>query len=198
MSLQDVFMITSSPAVSVVLWIVIVVTLLYFARSQAHHFMEAAARFLHGIFRVGARAMFRAETRMAERNREVLLAAGAEAKARVIEREFSRIDETVQRDLAGHPGLHRNLSESIARLEEDHQGAVDVPPDPPGWTTAIQAVAELDARSNPMLKDVMEDIHASLQKAHAQAMTAYREASGERHKLLREEEWPLPTMSCKQ
>ena len=40
-----------------------------------------------------------AEGGLAARNREVLLAAGKEAKERVVEREFERIRDTVRKDL---------------------------------------------------------------------------------------------------
>ncbi len=83
---------------------------------------------------------------MAERNREVLLAAGREAKERIVEREFDRVNETVRKDLASFSTLHRALSESINHIESDHQAAVDVPPDPPGWVKAVEAVANIDSR----------------------------------------------------
>jgi hypothetical protein len=82
--------------------------------------------------------------------------------------------------------LHRALSESINRIEEDHQGAVDVPPDPPGWVKAVEAVANIDAREGRLrVGTVLSDIHKSLVKAHQEAMTMYREASAKRHGLLR-------------
>jgi len=115
-----------------------------------------------------------------------LLAAGREAKERIIEREFDRINDTVRKDLANYSSLHRSLSESIGRIEKDHQEAVDVPPDPPGWVKAVKAVAEMDAKEGrSQIGDILSDIHKSLVKAHKEAMAAYLVASGKRHKLLR-------------
>ena len=71
--------------------------------------------------------------------------------------------------------MHRALSESIQRIEENHQNAVDVPPEAPGWVRAVEAVAEIDARKGGT--EVLEDIHKSLVKAHKEAMEAYRAAS---------------------
>ncbi len=127
--------------------------------------------------------MSHAEARLAERNREVLLAAGREAKERVIEREFMRVGETVRKDLANYPHLHRGLSEAIGRIEKDHQDAVEVPPDPPGWVRAVEAVSKLDAKDGG--GDVLADMHKSIVKAHKEAMEAYRAAGAERHELLR-------------
>jgi hypothetical protein len=114
------------------------------------------------------------------------LAAGRESKERIVEREFDRVNETVRKDLANYSALHRSLSESINRIEEDHQQAVDVPPDPPGWVKAVEAVANIDAREGRLrVGTVLSDIHKSLVKAHQEAMTMYREASAKRHSLLR-------------
>ncbi|MBT8080093.1 MAG: hypothetical protein KJO31_16055, partial [Gammaproteobacteria bacterium] len=138
------------------------------------------------MFRVASRSVTKAEQRLAERNTEVLLAAGREAKERVVEREFDRINETVRKDLANYSALHRNLSESINRIEDDHKNAVDVPPEPPGWVKAVEAVAKIDAKEGRVgISDVLGDIHKSLVKAHKEALGAYYEASKERHSLLR-------------
>ncbi|MCH8059902.1 MAG: hypothetical protein IIA11_05515 [Proteobacteria bacterium] len=130
--------------------------------------------------------MSRSEAGLAVRNRDVLLAAGREAKERIIEREFDRINESVRKDLGKYSSLHRSLSESIGRIEKDHDDAIDVPPDPPGWVKAVQAVAELDSKEGRgQVGDILSDIHKSLIKAHKDAMTAYHEASAKRHQLLR-------------
>ncbi len=141
---------------------------------------------MHQSLRFASKSISRAETRLRERNREVLLAAGREAKERIVEREFDRVNETVCKDLANYSALHRSLSESINRIEEDHQQAVDVPPDPPGWVKAVEAVATIDSREGRVrVGAVLSDIHKSLVKAHQEAMVMYREASTKRHALLR-------------
>ena len=178
--------ITPFPVLSALLWIVLVITALYFARPTAHKAIRAAASALHRTFRVASKSVMRAEANLAERNREVLLAAGREAKERIVEREFDRVNETVRKDLASFSTLHRALSESINHIESDHQAAVDVPPDPPGWVKAVEAVANIDSREGRVgIGNVLSDIHKSLVKAHKEAMTAYHAASGKRHSLLR-------------
>ncbi len=177
--------ITPSPVLSALLWIVLIVTALFFARPTAHALIRATGRSLHKIFRTASLAVGKAQTNLAERNREVLLAAGREAKERIVEREFHRINETVCKDLANFSALHRSLSESIRRIEDDHQEAVDVPPDPPGWVKAVEAVAAIDSKDSRVgVGSVLSDIHKSLVKAHKEAMVAYHEASGKRHALL--------------
>ncbi len=178
--------ITPWPVASALLWIILVVSALYLARATAHKAIRAMAAALHQSFRSASRAVSKSERNLAARNRDVLLAAGREAKERIIEREFDRINDTVRKDLSNYSALHRALSESIDRIEKDHQQAVDVPPDPPGWVKAVEAVAKIETReSRGGIGSVLSDIHKSLVKAHKEAMQAYHQASGERHKLLR-------------
>ncbi len=179
--------ITPWPVASALLWIVAIVTVLYLIRATAHTTIEAAALALHKSFRIASKAVARSERNLAARNRDVLLAAGREAKERIIEREFDRINDSVRRDLANFSALHRSLSESIGRIEKDHQEAVDVPPDPPGWVKAVEAVADLDSKEGRVkVGNILSDIHKSLVKAHKEAMRAYQKASSERHRLLRQ------------
>jgi hypothetical protein len=178
--------ITPWPVASALLWIVLIVAALYLIRNTAHKTIQAAAQGLHRSFKIAAKAVAGSEKNLAARNRDVLLAAGREAKERILEREFDRINDTVRKDLANYSGLHRALSESIGRIEKDHQEAVDVPPDPPGWVKAVEAVAEIDSREGRVkVGNILSDIHKSLIKAHKEAMAAYHEASGKRHRLLR-------------
>ena len=179
--------ITPWPIASALLWIVAIVTALYLIRSTAHTTIDAAAKALSRSFRIASKAVGRSERNLAARNRDVLLAAGREAKERIIEREFDRINDSVRRDLANFSALHRNLSESIGRIEKDHQEAVDVPPDPPGWVKAVEAVADLDSREGRVkVGNILGDIHKSLVKAHKEAMQSYHKASAQRHRLLRQ------------
>lgn len=174
---------TPWPAVSAVLLLILLVTALYLARDTAHQAIQIAASAIARGLRVAACSVIYAQERLAARNREVLLAAGREAKERIVEREFARVGDTVRKDLAGYPVLHRRLSEAIQRIEEDQQKAVEVPPEAPGWAEAVKVVADLDARNAGA--DILADIHKSMVKAHDEAMDDYRKASSERHALLR-------------
>jgi len=183
MSMNVLLAITPWPAISIIIWVVVLVAGLYLARHTAHQAIRTASGAISHGLRLAAHSVAHAETRLAERNREVLLGAGREAKERIIEREFARVGETVRKDLANYPHLHRGLSEAIGRIEKDHQDAVEVPPDPPGWVRAVETISKLDAKDGG--GDVLAEIHKSVVKAHKEAMEAYREASHERHELLR-------------
>ena len=175
--------ITPWPIVSAIIWFVLAVIALFFARHTAHQAIRAATSAMARGLRLASHSVANGEKRLAARNRDVLLSAGREAKERIVEREFDRISDSVRKDLTNYPTLHRALSESIKRIEENHQHAVDVPPEAPGWVRAVDAVAKLDSKNGS--SDILADIHKSMQKAHKEAMDAYIEASGERHALLR-------------
>jgi len=183
MTLSNLLTITPWPAVSAAILLLLLMAALYFARGTAHQLLLAAAGALSRGLRVASHAVIRGQERLGARNREVLLAAGREAKERIVEREFARVADTVRKDLAGYPDMHRRLSEAIQRIEEDQEKAAEVPPEAPGWAQAVKVVANLDARNAGA--EILADIHKSMVKAHAEAMDGYRKASAERHALLR-------------
>lgn len=151
MAFSDLLGITPNPVASASIWVVLLITLLYFARSSGHKLVLTFSRTLHDTMRLGSHALANAERALRARNREVLLAAGREAKERIIDREFDRVADAVEKDLGSYPQFQRNLSDVIVRIEEDYQKTMDVPPDPPGWVKAVDAVAKIDARSDNMV-----------------------------------------------
>src|ERR1700722_16971975 len=183
MSMSSLLAFTPWPVFSALILLTLLVTAMYLARGTAHQAIHALFSALSRGFRLASHAVAHGEARLAARNRDVLLAAGREAKERIAEREFVRVGDTVRKDLANYPDMHRRLSEAIIRIEEDQEKAVEVPPEAPGWARAVEVVANLDARNAGV--EILADIHKSMVKAHGEAMNDYRKASGERHALLR-------------
>ena len=183
MSMTSLLAFTPWPPLSALILLILLVTALYLARGTAHQAIHALFSVLGRGFRLASHAVTRGEARLAARNRDVLLAAGREAKERIVEREFVRVGDTVRKDLAGYPDMHRRLSESIIRIEEDQEKAVEVPPEAPGWAKAVETVAKLGNGKDGA--NILSDIHKSMVKAHGEAMEDYRKASAERHALLR-------------
>jgi hypothetical protein len=183
MSMTSLLAFTPWPLFSALILLTLLVTALYLARGTAHQAIHALSSALSRGLRLASHAVTHAEARLAARNRDVLLAAGREAKERIVEREFVRVGDTVRKDLANYPDMHRRLSEAIIRIEEDQEKAVEVPPEAPGWARAVEVVANLDTRNEGV--NILADIHKSMVKAHGEAMDDYRKASGERHALLR-------------
>jgi hypothetical protein len=183
MTFESLLAITPYPGFSALLWVVLGMAVLYLARGSAHHVLQTLCQALHDILALAVQAITATEKKLLQRNHEVLLAAGREAKERTIEREFVRIGDTVHRDLSGYPGLQRALSESITRIEDDHQRAAEVPPEPTAWVKAVEVVAKLD-RQELSVGPLLSDIHKSLVNAQAAALKEYRDASAKRHGLL--------------
>ena len=95
------------PAISLAVWLVLLVTVLYLAREPAHQLLKSTGRAIYRFMRSAARAVAHLEQRALQRNREIVLAQGREATEKFIEREFVRINEIVARDLSHYPALHR-------------------------------------------------------------------------------------------
>lgn len=186
MTASEIFMITSSPLVSGIIWFVLIVAVLFIARHHAHLGIRSLCRVIHNAMRLSAHSVMKAEAKLIQRNREVLLAQGREEAERIVEREFERVDATVRKDLSEYPALHRLLSEEITRIDEDYKESTEVPPTPPAWVKAVEAVAKIPTgKGDPMVGNVLEDIHQSLIKANTKATEEYRRSSHERHQLLK-------------
>ena len=170
--------------VSAAIWLVILVFVAYLARNPAHALLESTGRAIHAACRLFAAALGNLETRLQRRNREVVLALGEENCERAIEREFQRVNAVVTRDLSAYPALHRQISDTIDRIEEDYQAASDVPPLPPAWLEAVDSIAAIPRNGDPTVCNILDNIGATLEKAHRETEKAYRSTTLERHKLL--------------
>jgi len=106
----------------------------------------------------------------------------AEADAKKKKEDEDVIDAE---NLSEYPALHRQLSEEVTLLDEDYQSSIEVPPAPPGWVKAVDAVAKIPAKGDPVVSNILEDIHTSLEKASDDAMEQCRKSSRERHQILK-------------
>lgn len=173
------------PAISLLIWIAIAIVSLYLARRPAHQAIKRAGVVVRNAMRLAARSVRQAESRLVSRNREVLLAAGEEASERLIEREFHRVNAVVTRDLSAYPSLHRRLSDQIERIDEDYRQSAEMPPNPPGWTKAVEAVAKLRTDDSSMVGKVLADIHTTVGRSERNALEEYRRSNAKRHSLLK-------------
>ena len=177
---------TAYPPLNGVIWFVLIVCVLYFARSLAHKAIKSFCEVLHDGLQMMAKSALRAEERVAERNREVLFTTGKEAVEKVIEREFHRVDTVVKRDLSGFPVLKRSLSDQIIRIDEDYQQSSEVQPPPPEWVNAVDAMSKISLKNNgnQAVADILSEIHKSTMNQYKTAMEEYRKAVAERHTTL--------------
>jgi len=185
MSLAAIFnVLPGSPITSGIVVLAALVVLLYLARGPAHKAILSLSRVVHNGFRLMARSVLLAEERVTRRNKEVLLAAGAEAAERVIEREFQRVESVVKRDLSKYPTLHRALADQVVRIDEDYRESAEVPIPPPDWVKAVDSLAQLQSKGDNWLGNILTEVHKTAVTQHKNTMEEYRKAVGKRHALL--------------
>jgi hypothetical protein len=90
MPLANMLSITSNTFLSMMIWIVLLLAALYFARKPFHRAMSSLSRIIHNAMRLTAASVMSAEKKLVQRNREVLMAAGLESAERLVERERRR------------------------------------------------------------------------------------------------------------
>ena len=76
MPIANMLSITTNPFLSMMIWIVLLLATLYFARKPFHRAVSSLAKIIHNAMRLTATSVLSAEEKLARRNREVLLAAG--------------------------------------------------------------------------------------------------------------------------
>jgi hypothetical protein len=173
------------PVLSVVLLVVAAVVVLYMARGYAHRLILSAARAFHGAMRLASKAVLSGVQGLKRRNREVLLAAGAEQLERQIEREFQRIGSVVTKDLEPYPALHRSMSDLITSIDEDYRKSTETPLDPPDWLDAVRSVAAIPAKDESLVARMLQEIKKTLESEHEKSTQLFRKTSAERHGLLK-------------
>ncbi|UCG79149.1 MAG: hypothetical protein JSV21_04785 [Nitrospirota bacterium] len=169
----------------VVITVAVLIFLLYIARNPAHQAILAISRIFYNAMRLSARSVMSAESKLQQRNREVLLASGMNAIEKKLEREFYRVNSVVQRDLQGYPALHRSMSDLITRIDEDYRESTESPPSPPAWLDAIEAVSKIPSSEESLVGNMLKEIHKTLKSHHKETMDQYRKSSGIRHSLLK-------------
>lgn len=170
---------------SIIIGVLVLVIAMYIGRRPAHQALLSLTGGLRNALRLMARSVMLGEKRLIQRNREVLLAAGREHVEREIEREFQRVEALVSRDLSGYPSLQRDLKEQITRIDEDYVKSGEVPPQPPEWIKAVEAVASISDNGSPVVSKILGDIHGTLKKSMDKSVEEYRQSNKQRHNLLK-------------
>jgi hypothetical protein len=184
MTFANMLNITSSPALSILIWIILFLLALYFARRPFHRAVMSFSKIIQNALRFMAASVLSAEKRLVMRNREVLMAAGLENAERLVEREFDRISAAVTRDLEGYPKVHRQISELITKLNEDYSSSADVPPSLPNWMPIIESIAKIKHTGDSMVANMLAEINRSLSEQNKKAIEDYRNSTAARHSIL--------------
>ncbi len=174
----------SQPALSLAVWMAIVILMMYLGRLQSHQLLRSSGRSVYRVMRLCARSLNLWQASLAARNKMIVLAAGKEAAQRTIEREFVRVNGIVARDLSHYPTLHRQISDTVNKIEKDYQSITDSPPSPPAWLDVIETVAAIQRSGDPAVSKILDNIQDSISSAHEESMAAYQKSSQQSHKIL--------------
>lgn len=159
---------------------------LYMSRKPVHAGLKRMLMTVYSGFRLAARSLFKAEQRLCDRNKEVLLELGQDHMERKIEREFFRVNTVVERDLARYPKLQKTIADQITQIEEDYKKCGQEVPPTPEWVEAVEVVAKLkvDHKNNPLTANILKSIHEASEKHHREVVREYRDSVRRRHTLL--------------
>src|SRR2546421_4155857 len=174
----------ANTAVSVLFVLLVAMAFLYAARKPVHHLIGSLGFLISGPLRIGARWLLAAANDMTQRNKAVLPAHGSQEVGQRIEREFERLGAMVTRDLQGYPTLQRKLLDEITRIEEDYKKCGEVPPPPPDWVEAVNAMASVKTGGNEMVQRLLGEIKRSVTGIHDKTIAEYRRAYESRHRIL--------------
>ena len=160
------------------------VVFLWAAREPMLSLLTALGQFVAEGCASLARACDRAAGELHERARAALLAAGRlEAQGR-LSREIHRIDKSFTERLGQYSGLSRRLDDLLVKLEADYQECALTPPEVPGWSNAVQAIAQIPTPGDANVQKVLESIRESSEDAEERALKQHRDDTSKRHKLL--------------
>jgi hypothetical protein len=175
---------SDSPATSLVIWAVISIVVLYLGRKQAHLLLKSTGRAVYSSMRLWGFTLSKLEQRLNHRNHQILLANGAKAAEKSIEREFTRVNNIVHRDLSQYPALHRQIAESIEKIETDYQKSAEATPLPPAWGEVVETIASLPSTGDPAVIKILGNIKKAVEESHQQMLKAYKKSGAVNHRLL--------------
>jgi hypothetical protein len=181
---SSLFAITGILYLDVLILFVLVSVALYLAREPFHRAIQSLSRVVHNGMRLAARSVNISEARLVERNRDVLIAEGKENAERIIEREFERLSNAVNRDLQKYPQLHRQLADTVTKLEDNYAESAEIQPELPAWMPVIESISRIDHKGDAMVANILEEIHKTLEDQHKSAIDDYRSNCTNRHRIL--------------
>lgn len=182
---NNLFLIWSEDAaISLVVWSIITVIVFYLGRQQAHQVLKSSGQAVFAALRSFSFGLKRFEKKLIKRNHDIMLAQGEKAAEKAIEREFSRVNQIIQRDLSKYPALHRQISDSIEKIERDYQNSTQTTPLPPAWGEVVETIANLPSSGDPTVVKILSNIKKAVNESHQQILSAFKKSSAQSHQLL--------------
>jgi hypothetical protein len=173
-----------SPLASIfILWVASVI-FLWAARTAMLRILTGLGNGLaDGLSAVAQRCAGAAEE-LRKSSREVLLAAGKRDAQGRLDRELQRADDGFSEQMGQYGRLQRQLDDTLLEVERDYQQGGITPPEVPGWSAAVEAIASIPMAGDPNIQKVLDGIRKSSEDAEKKALGAYRADTTKRHKIL--------------
>lgn len=166
-----------------VLWFASVV-FLWAARDPMQNLLRSLCTFVADGFGGFADGCHSTAVELRKRARGALLAAARLEAQGKLEREFHGIESVFPEQMGQYSRLHRRLDDLLVKLESDYDRCAEAPPEVPGWTSAVEAIAQIPAAGDQNVQKVLESIRESSRDAERKALKAHREDTARRHKTL--------------
>ena len=182
--MESLYVWPGSPLASLIaLWFVSVV-FLWAARNPMLQLVKGFGEGLADGLEAISRRCGGVADQMQENGREVLLAAGTRDAQSRLDHELQRIDAGFSEQLGQYGRLQRRLDDTLITIDKDYQQGGVTPPEVPGWSAAVEAIANIPMAGDPNIQKVLEGIRQSSENAEQKALAAYRADTTKRHKIL--------------
>ena len=183
--MNSFYLLPEMPAVSIAVWIVASMIFLFFAREPVHKMIQALSDASAGGLRKLAEWTKHTAQAMREKDRKVLLESGVAKIQGEILQEFSKIEMTNTKSLAGYPKLQLKLDDNISQIDRDYHECGQVTPEAPGWSEVIKSIAKVQgSASDRIIEGMLGEIHKSAVDGEKKALSEFRDVSAKRHKIL--------------
>lgn len=160
------------------------IMLAYWARRPVHEFVRRLADVWYVLFRSAARVLMRLHGQLRQRNRAVILELGQQRLEKRLEGELTTLAMILAREWDAHPAMHRKLEEQLDAVTKDYRDTAQPAPQPPPWISTLDALLHSAGRDQAVVAEIAQAMHATLERSQAQVVTAYRNATRKRHRML--------------
>lgn len=161
-----------------------IILLAYWARRPVHELVRTLADVWYLLFRSAARALIRLHGQLRQRNRAVILELGQQRLESRLEGELATLAMILAREWDAHPAMHRKLEEQLEAVAKDYRDTAQTAPQPPPWISTLDALLRSAGRDQVVVAEIAQAMHATLERSQAQVVTAYKNATRKRHRML--------------
>lgn len=183
--MESLYLWPQHPGLSLLVFAVVSMTFLYFAREPMHRALDTLADAGAGGLQKLAQWTEGAAEYLRQRNHKVLVEAGLTRAGHKIQEEFRRLESSYTKRLGEYPELHLKLEGNVAKINADYKECRQVPPDVPGWRDVVESLVKTqEAARDRVVEKMLKEIHKSAQVSEKKALEEYRSQTAKRHKIL--------------